>query len=67
MGEGSGNITVGIYMYKITLFLAIIWAWLCWGVGFYSKEWIWFLLSFIPYFFHTTFGHKLKSNNHKKN
>jgi len=54
-------------MYKITLFLAIIWAWLCWGVGFYSKEWIWFLLSFIPYFFHTTFGHKLKSNNHKKN
>jgi len=38
----------------------ILWAWGCWGWVIYSHQWIFFIVSVIPYFFYTSFGYLLE-------
>lgn len=51
-------------MHKIIKYAVVLWAWGCWAWVAYSQQWVWIVVSFIPYFLFTSFGHHLKLGKH---
>ncbi|MDR1646739.1 MAG: hypothetical protein LBR88_01710 [Zoogloeaceae bacterium] len=54
-------------MFRITKILCILWAWGCWLWSAYSRQWLWLLLSLVPYLLFNHFGHALDKADKDQN
>jgi len=73
--SSSGLCAVGIvahpdfpkedFMYQVIKILVALWAWGSWAWVVYSHQWLWLLLSVVPYLLFNSFGHLLDRSEPK--
>jgi len=72
MRETNGLCAMGIvanprslekgFMYQVVKNIVALWACGSWAWGCYSHQWLWLLLSVVPYLLFNSFGHLLDSS-----